>query len=98
LNNQVHSEEKINEEINKIMKIKNITSREFKNKLNRILIKGNRISKYKSQLKALYEAKIINTNKEHMKMLYDIWFKYNPNDKDIQDIDRKWRKLYTFVN
>ena len=33
-----------------------------------------------------------------MKMLYDIWFKYNPNDKDIQDIDRKWRKLYTFVN
>ena len=27
-------------------------------------------------------------------MLYDIWFHFNPNDKDIHDIDKKWRKLY----
>ena len=93
-NNQVHSEETINEEINKIIKIKNITSKEFKNRLKQILLKSNRICKYKNELKTFYGTKINKDNKIHMKMLYDIWFHFNPNDKDIHDIDKKWRKLY----
>lgn len=43
-------------------------------------------------MKDLYEEKINKDNKAHMKMLYDIWFHHYPNDKDIQDIDKKWRK------
>lgn len=91
-NGQVHSEEAINEELNKIIQIKNITSTDFKIKLYTILIKSNRISKYKNELKSLYEEKINKDDKNHMKMLYDIWFHYFPNIKDIQDIDKKWRK------
>ena len=26
-------------------------------------------------------------------MLYDIWLHFFSDDKDIQDIDKKWRKL-----
>lgn len=92
MNGQVHSEEKINEEINKIAKIKNISNPEIKNKLKQIFIKTNRLAKYKNELKHLYEEKINKDNKNHMKMLYDIWLHYFPNDKDIQDIDKKWRK------
>ena len=26
-------------------------------------------------------------------MLFDIWLHFFPNDKDIHEIDKKWRKL-----
>ena len=51
------------------MKIKNITSPDFKNKLNSIIIKSNRISKYRKELKNLYGEKINRDNKDHMKMV-----------------------------
>ena len=89
----MHSEETINEEIKKIIKIKKITSSEFEKKLKYILLKSNLISKYKYELKKLYEEKIDKNNKQQMKMLYDIWFHYFPNVRDIQDIDKKWRKF-----
>ena len=93
LNGQVHSEEKINEAIEKIIKIKNITSKEFKIRLRQILLKSNQIAKYKNELKTLYGTKINKDNKIHMKMLFDIWSHFFPNDKDIQNIDKKWRKF-----
>jgi len=93
LDGKVHSEETINEEINKIIKIKNIKSKEFKNRLKQVLIKANRIAKYKSDLKTLYGTKINKDNKIHMKMLFDIWLHFFPNDEDIHEIDKKWRKL-----
>ena len=38
----------------------------------------------------------------HMKMLFDIWFHFFPNDKNIDEIDKKWRKLkinlFHFIN
>ena len=74
------------------MKIKNITSPDFKNKLNSIIIKSNRISKYRKELKNLYGEKINRDKKDHMKILFDIWYQYYPNDRDIKYIDQKWRK------
>ena len=53
----------------------------------------NRIVKYKNELKTLYGTKINKDNKNHIKMLFDIWLHFFPKDKDILDIDKKWRKL-----
>jgi hypothetical protein len=76
------------------MQIKKITSSDFKKKLKFIFLKSNRIYKYKDELKKLYTEKIDKDNKQQMKMLYDIWSHHFPNDKNIQDIDKKWRKNY----
>lgn len=92
INGQIHSEEILDEEIKKIMKIKKIDSSEFKTKLKNILTRANKISRYKHELKKLYEEKINKDNKQQMKLLFDIWYHYFPNDKSIQDIDKKWRK------
>lgn len=75
------------------MQIKKITSTDFNNKLKIVFLKSNRIYKYKDELKKLYTEKINKNNKEHMKMLYDIWSRHFPKDKNIQDIDKKWRKF-----
>ena len=83
----------INEEIDKIMIIKKIKSKDFKIRLKQIFLRKNRISKYKKELQTLYGTKIDKDNKNHMKMLFDIWLHFFPKDKDILDIDQKWRKL-----
>ena len=83
----------INEEIDKIMNIKKIKSKDFKIRLKQIFLRLNRIVRYKNELKALYLTKINKDNKNHMKMLFDIWLHFFPKDKDILDIDQKWRKL-----
>lgn len=33
-----------------------------------------------------------------MKMLYDIYYHFNKNDKEIKDVDEKWRMLFLFMN
>ena len=47
-------------------------------------------------MKSLYQEKINKDDKKHMKMLYDIWFHFFNDDKDINDIDKKWRKINNF--
>ena len=92
----MHSEETLNEQIEKIIKIKNIKNLDIKKKLKLIIGKSNRIAKYKSELKSLYQEKINKDDKKHMKMLYDIWFHFFKDEKDIHDIDKKWRKINNF--
>jgi hypothetical protein len=52
----------------------------------------NQITKYKKELAMLYEQKIDKNNKNHLKMLFDIWSHFNSNDHNIRDIDQKWSK------
>ena len=40
-----------------------------------------------------YEEKINKDNISHMKMLYDIYYHFNINDKNIKEIDQKWRMI-----
>ena len=75
------------------MNIKKIKSKDFKIRLKQIFLRLNRIVKYKNELKMLYGTKINKDNKNHIKMLFDIWLHFFPKDKDILDIDKKWRKL-----
>ena len=49
----MHSEETLNEQIEKIIKIKNLKNLDIKKKLKLIIGKSNRIAKYKSELKSL---------------------------------------------
>ena len=79
------------------MNVKKINSKDFKIRLKQIFLRKNRISKYKKELQTLYGTKIDKDNNNHMKMLYDFWFHYFPNDKDIKDIDKKWRKLKIII-
>ena len=46
-------------------------------------MKSNQITKYKKDLTLLYEEKIDKNNKQHMKMLYDIWARFNKYDLKI---------------
>ena len=39
-----------------------------------------------------YEEKIDKNNQNHIKMLFDIWTRFNPNDYNIKLIDQKWSK------
>jgi len=59
-------------------------------------MKSNQITKYKKDLTLLYEEKIDRNNRQHMKMLHDIWVRFNKNDPNINNIDKKWGKLYYF--
>ena len=40
----------------------------------------------------LYEQKIDKSNKNHLKMLFDIWNRFFKNDPNIKEIDQKWSK------
>ena len=75
-----------------ISQIKNITSPIFKFKLQSIFIRKNQITKYKKELAMLYEQKIDKNNKNHVKMLFDIWKRFNKYDQNIKEIDQKWSK------
>ena len=77
-----------------ISQIKNINSPIFKFKLLSIFKKKNQIIKYKKELAILYEQKIDKNNKTHLQMLFDIWLKFSPNDRNITEIDQKWSKYF----
>ena len=77
-----------------ISQIKNIPSPIFKFKLQSIFTRKNQITKYKKELALLYEEKIDKNNNNHIKMLFDIWTKFNKNDFNIKLIDQKWSKHY----
>ena len=79
-----------------ISQIKKINSPIFKFKLQSIFKRKNQITKYKKELAMLYEQKIDKDNKNHLKMLFDIWNRFNKNDPNIKQIDIKWSK-YIFV-
>lgn len=79
-----------------ISQIKEQRSPNFKFKLKSIFMKSNQITKYKKDLTLLYEEKIDRNNRQHMKMLHDIWVRFNKNDPNINNIDKKWGKLYYF--
>ena len=53
---------------------------------------SNKITKYKKDLISLYEEKIDKNNRQHMGMLYEIWIRFNRNDRNINLIDKKWSK------
>ena len=59
-------------------------------------MKSSQITKYKKDLTLLYEEKIDKNNRQHMKMLYDIWVRFNKYDLKINSIDKKWGKFYYF--
>ena len=40
----------------------------------------------------LYEQKIDKNNKDHLKMLFDIWNIFFKNYPNIKEIDQKWSK------
>ena len=40
----------------------------------------------------LYEQKINKNDKNHLKMLFDIWNRFFKNDPNIREIDSKWSK------
>ena len=61
-------------------------------------MKSNQITKYKKDLILLYEEKIDRNNQQHMKMLFDIWLRFNKNDRNIKPIDKKWSKNYYIYN
>ena len=75
-----------------ISQIKNIPSPIFKFKLLSIFTRKNQITKYKKELAVLYEEKIDKNNNNHIKMLFDIWARFNKNDSNIKLIDQKWSK------
>ena len=45
----------------------------------------------------LYEQKIDKNNIEHIKMLFDIWKRFNKNDYNINIIDQKWSKYINLL-
>ena len=79
-----------------ISQIKKINSPIFKFKLQTIFKRKNQIKKKKKELAMLYEQKIDKSNKNHLKMLFDIWNRFFKNDPNIKEIDQKWSK-YIFV-
>lgn len=91
-NGQIHTEQDITDVIEEICKIKKISSIEFKQKLKIILIKVNILINYKKNLQSLYLEKIDKNNTQHMNMLYSIYSHFNKNDKNINDVDKKWCK------
>jgi len=78
--------------VEEISNIKSLPSPIFKGKLKSIFMKSNKITKYKKDLISLYEEKIDKNNTQHMNMLFDIWNRFNKNDKNINAIDKKWSK------
>jgi hypothetical protein len=78
--------------VEEISNIKSLPSPIFKGKLKSIFMKSNKITKYKKDLILLYEEKIDKNNTQHMNMLFDIWNRFNKNDKNINAIDKKWSK------
>jgi hypothetical protein len=60
--------------------------------LNSIFKRKNQITKYKKDLAMLYEQKINKNDKNHLKMLFDIWNRFVKNDPNIREIDSKWSK------
>ena len=89
-NGKIHTEQEISQKVEEISYIKDLPSPIFKNKLKTIFMKSNRITKYKKDLILLYEEKIDKNNIQHMNMLFNIWLRFNPNDRNIQPIDKKW--------
>ena len=66
------TKEEISAVVEKICKKKEISNQTFTDKLNRILIKGNKIKKAKSDLKTLYKKNIKIEEAEHKYMLLDL--------------------------
>ena len=97
-NGQIHTQQEISQKVEEISLIKDLPSPIFKNKLNTIFMKSNRITKYKKNLILLYEEKIDKNNRLHMGMLFDIWLRFNPNDRNINLVDKKWSKLNIINN
>ena len=91
-NGEIHSEQDIQQKVEEISHIKNLPSPVFKFKLQSIFKRANQITKYKKELAMLYEQKIDKNNQEHVKLLFDIWLRFNNNDKNINLIDKKWSK------
>ena len=91
-NGHIHTESDISQKVEEISRIKNLPSPFFKTKLKSIFMKSNQITKYKKDLILLYEEKIDRNNQQHMKMLFDIWLRFNKNDRNIKPIDKKWSK------
>ena len=89
-NGQVHLDQDITQKVEEISQIKNINSPIFKFKLQSIFKRMNQITKYKKELAMLYEQRIDKDNKNHLKMLFEIWNRFNPNDRNIAVIDQKW--------
>ena len=52
----------------------------------------NAITKLKHELSDLYEIKINIKEGNNKKMLFEIWEHFNPEDKEIEEIDEKWCK------
>ena len=93
---KIQTEQEITKIIEEIIKIKKISSPNFKIKLKTILIKSNSLIKYKKELSSFYQEKINKDDSSHMKMLYDIYYHFNKNDQEIKEIDKKWRMLILF--
>ena len=91
-NGEIHTEQDITDVVEEICKIKKISSIKFKQKLKIILIKANILINYKKNLQSLYLEKIDKNNTEHMNMLYSIYSHFKKNDKNINDVDKKWCK------
>ena len=91
-NGQIHTESEISQKVEEISSIKNLPSPIFKNKLKTIFMKSTKITKYKKDLISLYEEKIDIKNNQHAGMLYDIWLRFNKNDRNISLNDKKWSK------
>lgn len=91
-NGHVHSEPEISQKVEEISLIKDLPSPIFKNKLKSIFMKANLITKYKKDLISLYEEKVDKNNNQHMGMLYEIWLRFNRNDRNINAVDKKWSK------
>ena len=89
-NGQVHLDQDITQKVEEISQIKNINSPIFKFKLQSIFKRMNQITKYKKELAMLYEQRIDKDNKNHLKMLFEIWNRFNPTDRNIAVIDQKW--------
>ena len=85
------TKEEISAIVSKICKKKEIINQTFKDKLNKILNKGNKIKKAKNELKALYKKNIKIEELQHKYMLLDLWKHFRPLDP-IELIDKKWRK------
>ena len=46
----------------------------------------------------LYKDKIDINNREHSQMLYDIFYHFKPEEKNIKEIDQRWRNNFlTFI-
>ena len=91
-NGHVHTEAEISQKVEEISYIKDLPSPIFKGKLKSIFMKSNRITKNKKDLISLYEEQIDKNNQQHMGMLFDIWLRFNRNDRNINAIDKKWSK------